>query len=107
MIEEKGLPIDVADLISGYVKLHGGKDLVDRLSHEDKLCSQSTFKSGLDELKLLLEYCEVIGVLDKVYGWMDVWMDGWMEGWMDGWMDGSINLQTNKYLFLSLVIIWS
>ena len=82
MIEDKGLPIDVADLIGGYVKLHGGKDLVDRLSHDDKLCSQTTFKSGLDELKLLLEYCDVMGVLDKVY-YMDEWMDGWMDGWIN------------------------
>ena len=83
MIEEKRLPIDVTDLIGGYVKLHGGKDLVDRLSHDDKLCSQTTFKSGLDELKLLLEYCEVMGVLDKVYGWMDGWRDRWMDGWIN------------------------
>ena len=67
MIEQEGFPTDEAELIGGYVKLHGGKYLVDGLNHDEKLCSQTTFKSGQDEFKLLLEYCEGMGVLDKIY----------------------------------------
>ena len=47
-----------------------------------KLCSQTTFKSELDELKLLFEYCDVMGVLDKVY-----YMDGWMDRWVNKLID--------------------
>ena len=66
MVEEKGLSIDVANRIGEYVKLHGGKDLVDKLEQDTHLCSQPLFQAGLNDLKVLLQYCEVMGISDKV-----------------------------------------
>ena len=66
MVEEKGLSIDVANRIGEYVKLHGGKDLVDKLEQDTNLCSQPLFQAGLNDLKVLLQYCEVMGISDKV-----------------------------------------
>ena len=66
MTKEKGLPDDVANRIGEYVKLNGGKDLVATLEGDSLLCSQPSFKAGLNDLKLLLEYCELMGIIDKV-----------------------------------------
>lgn len=66
MTKEKGLPDDVANRIGKYVKLNGGKDLVATLEGDSLLCSQPSFKAGLNDLKLLLEYCELMGIIDKV-----------------------------------------
>ena len=63
MVEEKGLSIN---RIGEYVKLHGGKDLVDKLEQDTNLCSQPLFQAGLNDLKVLLQYCEVMGISDKV-----------------------------------------
>lgn len=66
MVEEKGLAEDVADKIGNYVKLHGGIDLLDQLSSDPTLIAVKDAKVGLDEMKLLLSYCELFGVLDRV-----------------------------------------
>ena len=66
MTKEKGLPIEVADRIGEYVKLYGGKELVDSLEKDSLLCSQPSFKTGLGDLKILMDYCETMGILDKV-----------------------------------------
>lgn len=44
----------------------GGQDLVDRLLEDCKLCANKSSKQGIDEIKLLLKYCEIYNVLDKV-----------------------------------------
>jgi len=66
MVKEKDLAADIADRIYEYVQLKGGQDLVDRLLEDSKLCANKSSKQGIDEIKLLLKYCEIYNVLDKV-----------------------------------------
>ena len=66
MVEDKGLQQSVADKIGSYVKLKGGKDLLTKLNADDVLTANSDAQKGLDGMKLLLHYCELFNVLDKV-----------------------------------------
>ena len=68
MVEEKGLDPGVADKIGHYVKLHGSMDLLSQLTSDQSLVAVKDAKAGLDEMGLLLRYCDLFGVLDKVYG---------------------------------------
>ena len=68
MVKEKGLDEGVADRIGHYVKKHGAKELVEELSADTKLMSVENAKQGLEDMKLLLHYCELFGVLGKVLG---------------------------------------
>ena len=66
MVEEKGMAEGVADKIGDYVKLHGGMELLDQLTKDPTLTAVKDAKAGLEEMGLLLRYCELYGVLDKV-----------------------------------------
>ncbi len=66
MIDEKGLAPEAADKIENYVKLSGGKELLDMLQADQALMGVKDAATGLDEMKLLLHYCELFGVLDNV-----------------------------------------
>ena len=66
MVDEKGLQEDVADRIGEYVKLHGGKELLERLLADQKLTAIKDATTGLEGMRLLLHYCELYGVLDRV-----------------------------------------
>ena len=66
MVDEKGLQEDVADRIGEYVKLHGGKELLERLLADQKLTAIKDATTGLEGMRLLLHYCDLYGVLDKV-----------------------------------------
>ncbi|ELT88203.1 hypothetical protein CAPTEDRAFT_183902 [Capitella teleta] len=66
MVDEKGLAPDCADLIGTYVRLSGGKDLIEQLKQDERLSKNKLVMQGLDEMKLLLRYCDLYGVLDKV-----------------------------------------
>ncbi len=66
MVEEKGLTEEVADKIGEYVKLHGGKELVERLQADPRLSAVKDAQLGLEDMRLLLNYCELFGVLDNV-----------------------------------------
>lgn len=44
----------------------GGPELVDQLLKDEFLCKQKSSIEGLEDMKLLLRYCELYGVLDKV-----------------------------------------
>jgi len=58
MVEEKGLEGDAADRIGGYVRMSGGLDLVEKLMESD-LGKNKTALKGLEDMKLLLRYCEL------------------------------------------------
>jgi len=58
MVEEKGLDADAADRIGGYVRMSGGLELVDKLLESD-LGKNKTAKQGLEDMKLLLRYCDI------------------------------------------------
>ena len=65
-MEEKGLSGEVADRIGNYVKLHGSTELLDHLDSDQTLVAVKDAKVGLQEMRTLLRYCELFGVLDKV-----------------------------------------
>jgi len=68
MVEEKGIPPDVADQIGKYVKKHGKLDLVEELSADPQLATVKDAQDGLYEMKLMLQYCNLFGILDKASG---------------------------------------
>lgn len=68
MVEEKGIPPDVADQIGKYVKKHGKLDLVEELSADPQLATLKDAQDGLYEMKLMLQYCNLFGILDKASG---------------------------------------
>lgn len=70
MVVDKGLEEDVADRIGEYVQPVGertieNKELLDKLFTDQKLMAVESAKLGLEEMKLLLQYCENFGVLNK------------------------------------------
>ena len=44
----------------------GGLDLIDRLLKDEQLSKQKAAVKGLEELRVLLEYCEIYNVLNRV-----------------------------------------
>lgn len=66
MVEEKGLAGEPADKIGEYVKLHGGQELLERLCADPRLTAVKAAEEGLGDIRLLLHYCELFGVADKV-----------------------------------------
>lgn len=66
MIDEKGLDEATADKIGEYVRLSGGVELVEKLMNDEKLKKVPSAVEGLEGMKLLLKYCGIFGVSDKV-----------------------------------------
>ncbi|XP_060064786.1 histidine--tRNA ligase, cytoplasmic-like isoform X1 [Ylistrum balloti] len=66
MIEEKKLDPAAADKIGMYVKLQGSQDLIDKLMQDDAIKSQKSAVEGLQDISLLLKYCELFGIADHV-----------------------------------------
>ena len=66
MIDEKGLDEVTADKIGEYVRLSGSFELVEKLLNDEKLKNIKSAVEGLEGMKLLLKYCEIFGVSDKV-----------------------------------------
>lgn len=66
MIEEKGLSAEAADSIGQYVCLNGLGELVDQLCKDERLSKSKAALTGLEAMRLLMRYCELYGVQDKV-----------------------------------------
>jgi len=66
MVEEKGLAPESADQIGEYVKLKGGKDLIDELYKNEKLTQNASASQGLGDMKLLYTYLEALQVDQKM-----------------------------------------
>ena len=66
MVEEKGIEETVANKIGEYVKLNGRFELLEKLMSDQRLTAVTSSMAGLEDMKLLLQYCELFGVLDKV-----------------------------------------
>lgn len=66
MIDEKGLSSEAADRIGEYVRLNGSVELVEKLLTDSKLTGNKPAVDGLEAIKLILQYCKLFGVLDKV-----------------------------------------
>jgi len=58
MVDEKGLDEAAADRIGEYVRMSGGLELIDKLMESD-LAKSKTAKQGLEDMKLLLRYCDL------------------------------------------------
>ena len=68
MVDEKGIPADIADQIGKYVKKHGKLDLVEQLRADPQLATVKDAQDGLYEMNLMLQYCDLFGILDKASG---------------------------------------
>lgn len=66
MIDEKGLEEHIADKIGKYVSQSGGVELINKLRKDKELMAQSSAVQGLDSMELLLKYCDIYKILDKV-----------------------------------------
>lgn len=66
MIEEKHLDEAAADRIGEYVQLSGGLELVEKLISDPKLSSIKTAVEGLEGMKTLLKYCDILGLKNIV-----------------------------------------
>lgn len=62
MINEKQLDEEVADRIGEYVRLNGGLDLVEQLLADPKLKISKAAQSGLESMKLFLNYAKLYKV---------------------------------------------
>lgn len=66
MVDEKGLAPDVADMIGEYVKLSGGMELIAKLKADERLMKNKDAKEGIEEMALLLQYCDLYGLTGRV-----------------------------------------
>ncbi|XP_046853227.1 histidine--tRNA ligase, cytoplasmic-like isoform X2 [Xenia sp. Carnegie-2017] len=66
MIDEKGLDPSVADAIGVYVQHHGGIEVLSKIESDEKLGNNKNGKTGIEDMKLLLQYCQLFGIIDKI-----------------------------------------
>ncbi|XP_062137768.1 LOW QUALITY PROTEIN: histidine--tRNA ligase [Drosophila sulfurigaster albostrigata] len=66
MVDEKGLDGAVADKIGEYVRLSGGKELVEQLLADAKLKAVPNAVKGLEGMQLLLNYCGLFNLESRV-----------------------------------------
>ncbi|XP_047517362.1 histidine--tRNA ligase, cytoplasmic isoform X1 [Pieris napi] len=66
MINEKGVTPEAADKIGEYVQLNGSSELAIKLLSDEKLSKSKSAVEGLEGIKLLLHYCELMGIKDKI-----------------------------------------
>lgn len=66
MVDEKGLECSVADQIGEYVRLNGSAELVEKLLEDPKLKAIPSAVKGLQGMKLLLNYCNIMGIQNEV-----------------------------------------
>ncbi|XP_050101083.1 histidine--tRNA ligase-like [Anopheles aquasalis] len=66
MIKQKGLDEVTVDLIRSYVTLTGGVELIDQLEEDTRLKRFKNAIVGLQDMRLLLKYCELLGVKDRI-----------------------------------------
>lgn len=66
MTQEKGLSEVIADKIGVYVQQHGHKELVEKFMQDDLLKTSKSALEGLSAIKLLLFYCDIYELTEKV-----------------------------------------
>lgn len=66
MVEEKGLAPECADKIGEYVKLKGGRDLLEILKKDDVLTKNASASAGIKDMELLFDYLDVFEVTGKM-----------------------------------------
>lgn len=58
MVEEKGLPEEVADKIGEWVILKGGRDLLEKLQNDESLAANESMKQGMADMDLLFKFLQ-------------------------------------------------
>ncbi|XP_055590584.1 histidine--tRNA ligase, cytoplasmic isoform X2 [Uranotaenia lowii] len=66
MIDEKGLEGEIADRIGEYVRMSGGVELVEKLAADEKLKNIKSAVQGIEDMRLLIQFCEIFGLKDKI-----------------------------------------
>uniref|UniRef100_A0A1A9WVB4 histidine--tRNA ligase n=1 Tax=Glossina brevipalpis TaxID=37001 RepID=A0A1A9WVB4_9MUSC len=66
MIEEKGLSPETADKIGEYVQLSGDNELIEKLLADEQLKNIPVAVKGLEDMQLLLKYCNIMGLNGKI-----------------------------------------
>lgn len=66
MTDEKGLDEHIADKVGKYVSQSGGVELIAELRKDKELMKQPVAVQGLDSMELLLKYCGIYKILDKI-----------------------------------------
>ncbi|KAJ1020324.1 hypothetical protein NDA18_005920 [Ustilago nuda] len=66
MTVDKGLAEDVADKIGEYVKLKGGKDLLEKLKQDEVMMAHKVASQGVRDMELLFDYLDVYGIADRM-----------------------------------------
>jgi histidyl-tRNA synthetase len=67
MVEVKGLAPEAADKIQTFVVMKGEPNkLLQQLLEDPRCIANASTKQALDELKVLFEYLDAYGVIDKV-----------------------------------------
>lgn len=66
MVNEKGLDKEVADKVGAYTELNGRMELIDKLLQDDALIKLPIAVKGLEHLKRLLNYCDIVGIQNDV-----------------------------------------
>ncbi|XP_012528229.1 histidine--tRNA ligase, cytoplasmic isoform X1 [Monomorium pharaonis] len=66
MTDEKGLDERIADKVGNYVSQSGGVELIAELRKDKELMKQPVAVQGLDSMELLLKYCGIYRILDKI-----------------------------------------
>ncbi|CEL03356.1 Putative Histidyl-tRNA synthetase, mitochondrial (AFU_orthologue; AFUA_4G12920) [Aspergillus calidoustus] len=65
-MEEKGLESEVADKVGEYVKLSGGREILETIKADELLSANEHIQKGIADMELLFNYLEAYEVLDKV-----------------------------------------
>jgi histidyl-tRNA synthetase len=68
MVNEKKLAPEIADKVGEYVKLKGGKELVDKLRADAALNAELSANEGLEALNTLFQFLEAYDILSHVSG---------------------------------------
>ncbi|KAL2821536.1 hypothetical protein BJX63DRAFT_218820 [Aspergillus granulosus] len=65
-MEEKGLESEVADKVGEYVKLSGGREIIDTIKADELLSANEHIQKGVADMELLFNYLEAYEISDKV-----------------------------------------
>jgi histidyl-tRNA synthetase len=67
MVNDKGLPEEVADRIGEYVQHNGSiDDMLQIVKSDTTLCANESVKDGLADMELLASYVEAYGITNKI-----------------------------------------
>ncbi|KKK19991.1 hypothetical protein AOCH_001123 [Aspergillus ochraceoroseus] len=65
-MEEKGLAPEVADKVGEYVKLNGGREVLETLKADELLSANEDIQKGIENMELLFKYTDAFEVSDKI-----------------------------------------